>query len=116
MEFKLTGIVVAAAVGLSACSMFQKNAPKGSPEASTELLREGEKKIAEAEAHYRDVVLRHGESSNEAVKAKTQWNNAKNKYSANQTHVEQLQRMDSEQRPAVDPSKPTSGNMYPSQP
>ena len=115
MKFKLAGMIAVAAISLSACSMFQRSPAKGSPEARTQLLRKGEIEVAKAETHYRDVVLKHGESSSEAVQAKTDWNDAKNKYAANQTHVGELQRMDSEARPAVDPSAPTSGNMYPSQ-
>jgi hypothetical protein len=95
--------------------MFQKSPEKGSPEASRKLLQSGEKEIAAAETNYKATVLKHGESSNEAVKAKTEWNEAKNKYSANQTHVQQLQAIDAAPAPAVNPMSPTSGNMYPQQ-
>jgi hypothetical protein len=115
MTIKWIGLSVVAAVFMSGCSMFGKNHVKGSPEARTEVLRDGEKEISDAETRYRGIVLKHGESSKEAVDAKTEWNAAKNKYAANQTHVEQLQRMDAAPREAVDPKAPTSGNMYPSQ-
>lgn len=105
----LAGVVVC----LSACTMFQKSPVKGSPEARTEVLSNDEMEITKAQTRYQDAVLKHGEGSDQAVKAKNEWDKKKAQYAADQVHVQQLQRMDSEPRPAVDPSAPTSGNMYP---
>ena len=115
MNIQWTRLALALTIGFTGCSMFHRRAAKGSPQAQENLLQKGEQDIARAEAKYKEIVLKHGESSIEAVQAKTDWNEAKNKYAANQTHVQQLQRMDAEGRPAVDPSLPTSGNMYPQQ-
>jgi hypothetical protein len=84
------------------------SARKGSAQAGQNLLIEDQKKIEEANAAYKDAILQHGESSDEAVKAKTALDNAKNNYMADQTHVQQLQRMEAQPNP-VDSSTHPAG-------
>ena len=71
-----TGMLLFAMVGLSACAMTNKTSGERSAQASQKLILDDQRDIEKADAHYKDIVLKHGESSDEAVKAKTQLDNA----------------------------------------
>jgi hypothetical protein len=89
-----SGLLVLAMVGLSGCASWGRHS---SADASQKLLLNDQRDIEKREARYKDAVLKHGESSDEAVEAKTEWDNAKNKLAADQIHVQQLQNIEARQ-------------------
>ncbi len=92
MKLKYLGVIFAiSGLGISGCATSPK---KGSPEAGQQLLKDDQAAVNKADANYKDNVLKHGEPSREAVKAKAELDNAKNKLAADEVHVQQLQTID----------------------
>ena len=85
------------AAGTTGCAMFHHSPAKGSDKAGQELLTEDQAAIQNADANYRDTVMKHGQNSAEGVRANGILENAKNKYAADQQHVQQLQQLNNVQ-------------------
>jgi hypothetical protein len=94
-----TIIASLALFGLIGCSTTtaSRNGEKGSAQAAQRLLTDDQNALAAADAEYKDSILKHGEGSDQAVKAKTAFDNARNKYIADQQHVAQWRRVQAEQ-------------------
>jgi hypothetical protein len=103
MKNAMTAVLMFAMVGLSACATTRTSSQQ-SETASQKLILEDQQAIEKADRKYKDTVLKNGESSNEAVKAKTNLDNAKNKLAADEMHVQQLQKIHASEAAASDGS------------
>ena len=90
-------------MGLSGCST-SKPSTVTSAEQGQKLLAEDQRAIEKAEAEWKEAVLKHGASSDEAVKAQTALDQAKNKLAADQTHVQQLQQIEARESQSTTPT------------
>jgi hypothetical protein len=84
---------LAGLLSVAGCSSMGGSANKGTASAAQQMLAQDQNALAQADAEYKDAILKHGEGSKQAISAKTHRETARNKYVADQQHVEQWRRV-----------------------
>src|SRR3954464_11423005 len=100
-------ILTLTALVFAGCSSMGHN--KGTARAAQQLLTDDQNLLAQADANYKDAILKHGEGSDQATQAKTRPDNARTKNVAAQQHVEQWRRIqNAEPNPVESATQPSA--------